>query len=204
MNSNVWLRFSNCYPRGRLLAVLFPLFMGALALPVETEAVGPWKGQIVDKETGKPLEGVVVLAVWSKCGFIIMDGCAAYYDSEEVVTGSDGRFEIQPRRFSFFSPPTRGPRFHIFKPSYGRWKFKGQDAWSEDGVIRTEQEKEARKQFESKEGVVLEVTSLKTRKERLKFLTGLPGEVPKERVKRYLAALDQERINLGLPPAYSK
>ncbi|MGH7768233.1 MAG: hypothetical protein ACREQP_12315, partial [Candidatus Binatia bacterium] len=69
-------------------------------------------------------------AVWRKCFFITMDGCAEYYDSEEVVTGPDGRFVIQPRRSFWFFPPFRplkAPNFYIFKPGYGEWKFKGQE-----------------------------------------------------------------------------
>jgi hypothetical protein len=159
------------------------------------EAAGPWTGQVVDKETATPLEGAVVLAVWRKCGFIVMDGCAEYYDAEEVVTGPDGRFVIQPRRWlGIFPPfsPLKGPDLYIFKPSYGQWEFQsGSD-------------EEGRKNLENKEGAVLVLPKLKTRQERMAFLTEPGLEIPKEKMKNYLLALDRERINLGLEPGYSK
>lgn len=188
------------------MVVAFFAIAGAFAFPAVVEAAGPWKGQIVDKETGKPLDGVVILAVWTKCGLIVMDGCAEYGDSEEVVTGPDGRFAIQARRyFSLFHPfsSLKGPEFYIFKAGYGRWQFQGYDTWSKDALESEEQRKKAWKRFEG-ERAVLELPPLKTRKERLQFLSHPGGEIPKERIKRYLEALDQERINLGLQPGYSK
>jgi hypothetical protein len=185
---------------------LFFVLVSFLAFRPITEAAGPWRGQIVDSETGKPVEGVVVLAVWRKCGFIVMNGCAAYYDSEEVVTGPDGHFVIHPRRAFVIFPPLRslkGPDFYIFKPGYGQWKFQGQESWSKDAIEREEQRKQAWRQFEG-EGIVIELPQLKTREERLRFLSHPGGEIPKERIKRYLSALDQERMNLGLQPGYSK
>lgn len=64
------------------------MFSSALALATgcawfsNGEGSGPWKAQIVDAETGQPLEGVVVLASWIKCE-ASMGGWAAgkYYDS---------------------------------------------------------------------------------------------------------------------------
>jgi hypothetical protein len=192
-------------PRTTLAGFFFLVVSIGAFMPL-SEAAGSWKGQIVDKETGKPLEGVVVLAVWRKCGFIVMNGCVAYYDSEEVVTGEGGWFVIQPRRAFLIFPPLRslkGPDFYIFKPGYGGWKFKGQDNWSKDAIERDEQRKQAWRQFEG-DGIVIELPQLKTREERLRFLSHPGGEIPKERIRRYLSALDQERINLGLQPGYSK
>jgi hypothetical protein len=49
---------------GRAFVVVF--LLGSLWVIEPATAEGPWKGQVVDKETGKPLEGVVVLAAWYK------------------------------------------------------------------------------------------------------------------------------------------
>lgn len=96
-------RRGTCRLLRRLAAVLFLVLVGILSLPFEKEAEGAWRAQIVDKESGKPLEGVVIVAVWRKCFFITMNGCAEYYDSVEVVTGLDGRFVIKPR-WTFLFP----------------------------------------------------------------------------------------------------
>ena len=189
----------------RVLGLVFFVIVSAFAFPFEAEAAGPWKGQIVDRETGKPLEGVVVLAVWTKCGFIVMDGCAEYGDCEEAVTGQEGRFVIQARwYFSLFRPfsSLKGPAFYIFKAGYGRWQFQGYDTWSKDALESEEQRKKAWKQFEG-EGVVLELPVLKTRNERLKFLGHVeaPGDIPDDRIPKYLQTYSQERVNLGLTPS---
>lgn len=169
-------------------------------------AAGPWKGQIVDKETGKPLEGVVVLASWYKAystpgGW----GGAGYYDSEEVVTDDNGRFIIQSRQTWTLNPfsTIKGPEFYIFRPGYGRWQFQGQDRWSKDALENEEQRKQAWKKFEG-DGVVLELPKLSTREERLRFLNRPSGEIPDDKMQKFLKALDQERVNLGLKPGYTK
>ena len=46
----------------RSLIVLVLLGLGKLAAACPAHADGPWKGQIVDAQTGTPLDGVVVLA----------------------------------------------------------------------------------------------------------------------------------------------
>jgi hypothetical protein len=35
-------------------------------LPIAAEAAGPWRAQVVDAETGQPLEGVAVIRVWNR------------------------------------------------------------------------------------------------------------------------------------------
>ncbi|HEY1267427.1 MAG TPA: hypothetical protein VGH16_09240 [Candidatus Binatia bacterium] len=160
-----------------------------------------WNAHVIDKETGQPLEGVVVLAVWRKCGFIVMDGCAAYYDSKELVTGPDGRFTLNPPGFSL--QPKKGPEFYIFKPGFGQWRFQGQDHWSKDEVTNSKQQKEAFNQFASEKGVIIELTALKTRGARWEFYTSVrfpdvPSEVPAEKMKSYLKVVNDERKFLEL------
>lgn len=171
--------------------------MAAVVIPTVSEAAGPWKGQVVDKEAGKPLEGVVVLAYWYK------NTGGSYYDSEEAVTSVDGRFTIGSKHtwlLNLFNL-IRGPEFYIFKSGYGQWKFQGQDEWSADGLKREEQRKQTWKKFEG-DGVVLEVPSLKTFQERREFLpyASPPGVVPDSAMKRYIEAIDVERVSLGFSP----
>ena len=40
--------------------------LGSLGVLEPATAAGPWIGQVVDRETGNPLEGVVVLPAWYK------------------------------------------------------------------------------------------------------------------------------------------
>lgn len=170
----------------------------------ETWGKGPWRAQIVDAETKQPLEGVVVLAIWNE-RYPSPGGWAGggYFDSEEVVTGADGRFTIRRPKTSL-NPITmiKRPEFYIFKAGYGRWRFQGEpewkDLWWEE---RERQYQEALQRFNSEAGVVLEMLPLKTHKDRVEFIGGVRTpmpDVPRDRVQRYLHAIDDERVTLGL------
>jgi hypothetical protein len=83
-------------PRARRidLNVLAPLFFVAL-FAAQAAALGGWKGQIIDRDSGAPIEGAVVLMVWSRCTFISFHGCnARYYDLAEALTDAGGRFVL--------------------------------------------------------------------------------------------------------------
>lgn len=182
---------------GNLLAWVLTgvLVLGAWTAGGDAEAAGPWRGQIVDAETGRPLEGVVVLAYWltytaSPGGW----AGAEFYDSEEVVTGPDGRFVIQARATVSLVPWKKISRyFVIFKPGYGQWRFQGEPTWPQDNYQIAALVKQAWEKFEG-EGVVFELPPLKTREERLKFPEPYPGPfVPAERTKKLEEALQKER-----------
>ncbi|HEY2991439.1 MAG TPA: hypothetical protein VGM22_01405, partial [Methylomirabilota bacterium] len=51
---------------------------------------GPWRAHIVDAETGQPLEGVIVLALWDKRSFGWPHPDRNYHDIDEVVSDKDG------------------------------------------------------------------------------------------------------------------
>lgn len=160
------------------------VFSSALALATgcawfsNGEAAGPWKAQIVDAETGQPLEGVVVLASWIKYESSVGGWAGGkYYDSEEVVTGPDGRFVIQSR-WSYTIPgitKVSGPEWVIFKPGYGQWRLRP-----------------GAKGFGEGEEAIIGLSALKTREERLKFHVTRPTWVPPERMTRLTEALKKE------------
>ena len=186
-----------------LLAILgLTMTLGA----TDGEAAGPWKAEVVDADTGTPLEGVVVLAVWfrreaSPGGW----AGGGYHASDEVVTGPDGRFEI-PARSPIPPAPLvttiQGPSFLIFKGGYGQWRFRDASEWErlpfEERKARV---KATWKAFQG-EGVVIELPPLRTPAERRRFLrhAGPSGEIPPIRIPRYLDAFNAERVSLGLEP----
>lgn len=55
---------------------------------------GPYKGRVIDADTGKPIEGVVVLGVWNTV--IITPGGATgnFYDAQETLSDKSGEFSI--------------------------------------------------------------------------------------------------------------
>ncbi len=75
-----------------LVAALLLLFSGCVSL-VYYE--GDYHGKVIDAETLQPIEGAVVLGVWSK-GYHGAGGIAhEYYDARETVTGENGEFTIK-------------------------------------------------------------------------------------------------------------
>ena len=168
-------------------------------------AAGPWKGQIVDAETGQPLEGVVVLFYWLKDSGTLATshGGTEFYDAEEVVTGPDGRFVIPARRIftlAFWKIFIR--RIVIFKPGYGQWAFQGlRDPQNLPYSQYEARRDEAEKELEG-DGVVVTLPQLKTREERLQFVNSggahVSAFVPPERSRRLDATVDTERAFLRM------
>ena len=95
--------------RGSFLRTILLVSISILILPRISAAGGPWKGQVVDAETKQPVDAVIVIAVWStlQAGGTVVLG---YVDSEEVLTGEDGKFNIPAKKFTW------EPRLYLFKP----------------------------------------------------------------------------------------
>jgi hypothetical protein len=197
------------------MAVVVVIVLAAAVSATESRADGPWKGQLVDWDTGTPLTGAVVLAIWttyegSGLSFGCSGGSEKFHSAAEVVTDADGRFVIPAK--SFFVDgfvAFRRPQLVIFKARYGGWQFQGgtyyavaesTDAWRS----RTDA---AWKQF-SGSGVVIQLKPLRDAHERLEHVGRVRHrDVPDEQKPRLLEALAQEEIALGLrsrPPAWRK
>ena len=186
-------------------AFALTVLIATVCFPVMSESAGPWKGQVVDKETGTPLEGAVVLARWEKrfTSFVGEMGGNEYYDSEEVVTDAEGRFVIRARQTWTVNPFSEiyGPEFFIFKSGYGRWQFRDFDSWGlKDAIVSAERTRAEWQRFNA-EGAVLELPILKTSEQRLEFVRSTrPHGVPSYRMMKYLDSVNRERITLGLEP----
>ncbi|GBE06522.1 hypothetical protein BMS3Abin10_02174 [bacterium BMS3Abin10] len=96
--------------RDLLYFALFAVFFGSVAfasvdaadLKVREQvsvkkpvySAGPWRGRIVEAETGKPIEGALVAAVWYRSfdtGFTLIKD---FHEAREVFTDNNGYFEI--------------------------------------------------------------------------------------------------------------
>jgi hypothetical protein len=194
-------KFSRTFTTLRAFAVT--LLMATVCVPAVSESAGPWKGQVVDKETGKPLERAVVLARWEKryTSFVGEMGGNEYYDSEEVITDAEGRFVISARQTWTLNPLSEiyGPEFFIFKSGYGRWQFRDFDSWGlKDAIVSAERTRAEWRRF-TEEGAVLELPVLKTKEQRIQSMQ-MPSRVPYERIPMYIEAINAERISFGLDP----
>jgi hypothetical protein len=163
------------------------------------EAAGPWRGQVVDAQTGQPLEGVVVLAVWEKVRPGVIHMARDFHDVDEVVTDAEGHFVIPTRNLSPANPfvEIEGPKLNMFKGGYGQWQFR--TTWQSEQQLGSF--KAAMKRF-GEAGAVFELPPLEARDARRRFLShaSLTGEIPFERVPRYLQAINQERRLFRLEP----
>jgi hypothetical protein len=142
------------------------------------EAAGPWQAQVVSAETKQPLEGVVVLAWWTRHVRSFGGPSEEYRDSQEVLTDQDGRFAIESRWFFSLNPLVffRGPFVAMFKPGYGDYEwpgYKGSGTWPKEKreALRTEA------QLLQLDGIVLEMPMLPTLEQREEYLKQLSGRI---------------------------
>ena len=78
---------------------------------------GPFRGQIVDAETGAPIAGAHFMVMWERDNPNPVHWTQSFYDAQEAVTDAEGRFEI-PRQRRFFTLLVSAPRFDAFAPGY--------------------------------------------------------------------------------------
>jgi hypothetical protein len=184
----------------------------------------PRIGRVVDADTGRPVDGAVVLLVfylWPPRGFGNVPVSKVFRDSTETTTDRDGRFTLNGPfdQGSFWTEA-----LYIYKLGYGPWRFRGQDGQL---VAKSKEElesywtwrREMWDQFATK-GVVIELRPLRTREERIKYSdrgwaveddigSGFSRttpfgrlfffDVPAERLANFQRLLDEERAKLGLP-----
>lgn len=77
---------------------------------------GPYRGKVVELETGKPIEGAVVAARWTIEPFVHTERIC---DAKETLTDKNGEFEL-PKGSCTSHPLAQmyGPYVVIFKPGY--------------------------------------------------------------------------------------
>jgi hypothetical protein len=185
------------------LAALAAALVALALLAWPAGAAGPWRAQLVDAETGQPLEGVVVLALWTKRTADWPHPDQQFHDVDEVVSDAEGRIVIPPRDLSRNTPVQAivGPEIVMFKSGYGQWSFReaGPRPLLEEPSVREHRAREGWHHLAT-DGAVVELPRLNTREERLRALPSCqPGlDVPAERIPRWQASCRQERRRLGL------
>jgi hypothetical protein len=101
-----------------LLLVAIAVFSGFI--PRELVYAKTYHGQVLDKETGKPLEGAVVVVVWHTRPIIAMDAPEYFHDAKEALTDAQGRFRMEASPAIDWNPFTviKKPNIVIFQPGY--------------------------------------------------------------------------------------
>ena len=165
------------------------------------ESAGPWHAQVVGAETKQPLEGVVVLAWWTRHVRSLGGPSEEYRDSQEALTDRDGRFTIASRSFFSLNPLVffRGPFVTMFKSGYGRFAwpgYQGSEQWPKEkrDALRTAA------QLLQLDGIALEMPRLESVEQRKEYLGKLEGAylvVPVERRPLLQKAIEEERRAFG-------
>ena len=107
--------------RSRTAAVIAVLAVGACGSPYYTS--DPIEAWVVDADTGKPIEGAIVVASWQLLGFTLDTGGSRNHQLAvmETVTDKNGRFSFPGFTRVNFRLEKLGeedPRVLIFKPGY--------------------------------------------------------------------------------------
>jgi hypothetical protein len=109
---------------GMVFALVGGLFMsGLLAVPCVAEDTpinqwGPFTGQVVDAETGKPIPGAIFFAIWLRIIPGPFHSGETFSDARFAVADRDGRFEIQRRSPPIFSSLIESVDLTCVAPGY--------------------------------------------------------------------------------------
>lgn len=80
----------------------------------------PYHGQVVDADTGKPIEGAVVMVEWHKRAIYSMNGGGIFHNARETLTDTEGKFSLDSSEGINWNPLTyvQAPRIVAFYPGY--------------------------------------------------------------------------------------
>ncbi len=138
------------------------VILAAAGCRTGSEQWGPFRGQVVDGETGAPIAGANVMVLWIREP-PALHFAQRFYDAQETVTDAAGRFEI-PHETRFLTAFVNEPAVSVFAPGY---------------------------EMASRDGSTIRMRSLRTRAERCEREPyGIGGLFPKDRVPGYSGAVD--------------
>ncbi|MFQ5803422.1 MAG: hypothetical protein ACE5JQ_11065 [Candidatus Methylomirabilales bacterium] len=172
--------------KGLLLILCFTLTANIAALSacgLAPEKSGPFRGQVIDLETGKPIPDVAILVLWWEAIFSPTGHpTRKFYEAREGATGPDGRFEIPRLSLPLWKLGIQPGEVMLFAPGY---VVHAEVVNPPDGTPFVDP-------------TVIQMRHLKTREELLKKSRSRPGGVPLEKMKEFTKAINVERKMLGL------
>ena len=173
---------------------VFHTCSGGVISPLPYRYLSSFRGKVVDYDTGEPLAGAAVLAVYHTTAYSVAGEVGGVVDGQETLTDENGEFKI-PAAMRWFFVVYRGyPRgdITIFKPGYG--VFPDHKRSEAVGVNKSWPPP---KMF-----IVYELPKLKTREERRKnaIYVNTYNEVPYKKREMYMKIINEECLNLGLSP----
>jgi hypothetical protein len=153
---------------------------------------GPYKGKVVDADTGKPIEGVVVLGEWYKETPTPAGAVSSYYDARETVTDKNGEFEIPGKELKILS--TVAPMsVLIFKVGY---EYIGPGPWDSFKIDPIFKKKIA---WEGKKAII-PLRKLTMEERNKQGSPDFSSQVPGEKMELMLKEINKDRSERGLDP----
>jgi len=151
---------------------------------------GPYKGRVIDAQTGQPVEGAVAHGTWSRIHFVPTGSSSEYYDSYEVLTDGNGEFRIPGKGLLVFSN-IDDMTLTIFKTGYKQWhpnNWSGLRDWKSDDTLTWDE-------F----GVGTFKLKRMTMEERRKRGVTMPDFAPHHKHKLLIKERNREMIEIGRP-----
>ena len=174
-------------------SVVFHTCSGGIISPLPYRYLASFRGKVVDYDTGEPLTGAVVLAVYHATAYSVAGEVGGVVDGQEALTDENGEFKISAAMRWFFVLNRGYPRGNItiFKPGYG--VFPDHKRSEAVGVNKSWPP--------PKRYIVYELPKLKTIEERKKNVGYMEGydEIPYDRRKLYIKTINEECSKVGIP-----
>jgi hypothetical protein len=146
-----------------------------------THKYGPYYGKVVETQTGEPVEGAYVLLAFYTEMFTFGGFVGKFVETRDATTDKNGEFRIDAYRAWAFRFPHRWMKdclVTIYKPGFG--------GYSPHQIVEKKQ-------------VIEQLRRLTTYEERWNNVGfGMPVGIPKEKLSKLRALLDEERKHLGL------
>ena len=150
---------------------------------------GPFRGRVVDADTGQPLVGAAVVAAWFLEQPLAVHGTATAYDVVEILTDDNGEFVVPHQTHVTLVGSVNEPRITIYTPGYGPYPWF-QRAPTGDAMRTAFQEP-----------TVVELVRASTREKRLDYLSSASVfGVSAETIPNFSRLINNERQLLGLQP----
>lgn len=155
---------------------------------------GAYRGRVVDADTGQPLAGAAVAAVWHRQVTQLFGSVAYFYAACEVLTDANGDFVLDAKRVERDAPSSVGaPRLHIYFPGYNSIPRPfGPDVPRHPSVAGDFLEGSA----------VVELPRMTVRKERLEVVSSLHLDAPERQIPNLIRLVNVELARLGLRPIH--
>lgn len=180
-----------------LLFLLLIIIMSAPGCVYAVRYDGPYKGKVIDAETKEPLEGVVILGVWTKEYPTPAGAVHKFYDAYETMTDKNGDFTVEGLGLKIMSNVIPMDVV-IFKAGYEHLGYMSWLSLKEDILLSK------RIKWEGEKAIIpLKKLMMEERKRQIDAFS-IPGTAPKAKVILMLKEIDKDLMELGLEPFREK